>query len=56
MKDTILAIFKELNDRMILENNEREKEGVVKLRPVEVRILGQVTLLANEMATQILPL
>jgi len=56
MKDTILAIFKELNDRIDAENGEREETGVPKLRPVEVRILGQVTLLANELVAQILPL
>ncbi|MGE0526724.1 MAG: hypothetical protein AB7G93_01980 [Bdellovibrionales bacterium] len=56
MKDKLLAIFTELNERMTAENVEREEAGAMKLRPVEVRILGQVTLLANEMAAQVLPL
>ena len=56
MKDKILAIFTELNVRIIAENDGREETGAMKLRPIEVRILGQVTLLANEMVAQVLPL
>lgn len=56
MKDTLLAIFKELNDRIVTENADREESGAAKLLPVEIRVLGQATLLANEMVAKILPL
>lgn len=56
IKDKILAIFKELNDRITAENAERDETGALKLRPVEVRIFGQVTLLANDMVARELPL
>lgn len=37
MKDTILAIFKELNERITVENVEREETGASMIRPVEFR-------------------
>lgn len=51
-----MAIFRELNDRITIENAERDETGALKLRPVEVRILGQITLLANELVARVLPL
>lgn len=56
MRDILLTIFKELDDRIEAENVDRENAGGMKIRPVEVLILGQMTLLANEMAAKILPL
>lgn len=56
MTDTILAIFKELDERILTENKERKETGAARIDPVEVRILGQVTLLANKMVAEILPL
>jgi hypothetical protein len=56
MRDTLLAIFKELDERIEAENAELEAMGGMKIRPVEVQILGQITLLANEMVASILPL
>ncbi len=51
-----MAIFKELNERITAENVDREQSGESKIRSVEVRILGQITLLANEMVAPILTL
>jgi hypothetical protein len=56
MKDTLLAIFKELDERIEVENTDRDAIGGLKIRLVEVRILGQITLLANDMAAKILTL
>jgi hypothetical protein len=56
IKQTLRTIFEELNDRIAAENAEREKTGAMKLRPAEVRIFGQITLLANEMVAQVLTL
>ncbi len=56
MKDVLLKIFDEPNAAIEKENLEREEMGTVKIRSVEIQILGQVTLLANEMAAKVLPL
>jgi hypothetical protein len=56
MKDILLQIFRELNGRIEAENQVREDSGAVKLLPVEIQILGQMSLLANEMAAQFLVL
>jgi hypothetical protein len=56
MKDTLLAIFRELDGRIETENNICDSDGALKIRPVEVRILGQITLLANELVAKILTL
>lgn len=56
MKNTLIKIFKELNRRIEAENQEREDSGAIKLLPVEIQILGQMSLLANEMAAKFLVL
>lgn len=56
MRETLLRIFKELNERVASENADREESGSLKLRPVEVRVMGQATLLANEFAASVLTL
>lgn len=56
MKDTLLLMLTELNERITTENLEREESGALKLSPVEIRILGQVSLLANELVAKVLPL
>ncbi len=56
MRETLRNIFEELNERIRSENEEREKLGSLKLRPIEVRIMGQASLLANEFAASILTL
>lgn len=56
MKDTLIAIFTELNDRIEAENKERDEDGRLKVAAFEVRVFGQATLLANEMVAQVIPL
>lgn len=56
MTETIMAIFKELNERITNENEERKEAGTARIDPIEVRILGQVTLLANKIVAETLPL
>lgn len=56
MKDILLKIFEEMNTRIEAENAERELSGTPKLRPIEVKVFGQATLLANEMVAQVLSL
>ncbi len=55
-KNILLSIFKELNERIESENLERENSGAPKVRPVEIQVLGQMTLLANEMIAKVLTL
>lgn len=56
MRDTLFAIFDELDKRIEAENVDLETIGGTKIRPVEIQILGQITLLANEMVARLLPL
>ncbi len=56
MKDILIQIFTELNDRITQENLERAKDGRIKIAAFEVKILGQATLLANDLIAKILPL
>jgi len=56
MKDLLIAIFKELSDWIEAYNLELDPDDFGKLKPVEVRILGQMTLLANDVAANILTL
>jgi hypothetical protein len=56
MKETLIQIFEELNERIEAENEEREDSGAAKLCAIEVHILGQMSLLANEVTARILPL
>jgi hypothetical protein len=55
MRDILVQIFTELNDRISQENSMSEESGALKIRPVEIKVLGQLTLLANKMVTDILP-
>ena len=41
---------------MEVENDRRRQESAMELRPVEIRILGQVTLLANDIVAKVLTL
>lgn len=56
MKKQLILIFEELNKRIVAENLEREDTGALRIRPVEVKVLGQMTLLANKMVADVLPL
>ena len=56
MKDMLLDIFKELDERIEAYNATIKDGKATKLRPVEVQILGQFTLLANETVAKVLTL
>lgn len=56
MRNVLVKIFDELNSRIEAENLEREESGTLKIQPVEIQLLGQLSLLANEMAAQVLVL
>lgn len=56
MKIELNKIFEELNQRIETENLVREKSGAARILPVEIQILGQITLLANDVVAKVLPL
>lgn len=56
MKNLLLTIFKELDEWIESYNADIDSEEGGKLRPIEVQILGQFTLLANDMVARILTL
>lgn len=56
MKDLLLTIFRELDEWIEAYNADIAADDGKKLRPIEVRILGQFTLLANDFATRVLTL
>lgn len=56
MKNTLLAIFKELDEWMEAHNADLEAGDAAKLRPIEVQVLGQLSLLANDVVANVLTL
>jgi hypothetical protein len=56
MKNELLRIFEELNERITNENFARDDSGAAKVLPVEIQVLGQMTLLLNEAIVKVLPL
>ena len=56
MKEVLIKVFEELNERIEAENLERNSTGAAPVLPVEIRVLGQMALLANEVVSKVLPL
>lgn len=56
MKNLIVAIFKELDKWIEDYNAEIDPDVGKRLKPIEVHILGQFTLLANDLAARVLTL
>jgi hypothetical protein len=44
VRNELRRIFEELNERIAAENLEREDSGAPKISPVEIQVLGQMTL------------
>ena len=56
VKKQLLEMFTELNGRMDAINLERHREGAMHISKAEVRLLGQMSLLANERVSLFLSL
>jgi hypothetical protein len=56
MRDLLLTIFNELNEWIEAYNAAIGPDETGRLRPIEVLILGQFTLLANDVAARVLTL
>ncbi len=56
VKDVIIAIFEELNNCIVLENEVRQESGAIYISRCEVKILGQTSLLIQPELTYILNL
>lgn len=56
MKNTLLAIFKELDEWMGAHNTDLGAGDGAKLDPIEVHVLGQLSLLANDVVANVLTL
>ena len=55
-KKLLNAIFKKLNERILELNHERKQDGACPIKPCEVTLLGQMSLMANERSALILAL
>ncbi len=56
MKDLLIAIFRELDDWIEAYNTGIDPEQGTRVKPIDVKILGQFSLLANEFAVRVLTL
>ncbi len=56
VKKQLESIFRELNERIDAINKERYEEGGRRISKAEVKLLGQMSLLANEKVSMLLSL